>query len=357
MDAKAVEILNELLSSVSDAYDKSPGSFIYDALAPAAIKLALIDESIDDSIEKLSIENLSGAELAQRIRERTGIIRRTATRAIGNVTLTGTGNIQVGNVFETSNGTQFRATQNKLITSSGVVTIEAVVPGPDGVVSAGTINLFPVTLTGFTAVTNAEPTQDGFDAESDNDLLQRYYDKIQTPTTSGNVSHYINWAKEISGVGDVKVFPLWDGDNTVKVLIIDSDRLPASNELVSVVQEYIDPSITGRGNGVAPIGAFVTVESAIGINIDIVVDIVLSTGYTIEQAEDNLEESLKQYLRNIAFVEGIVSYAKVGAAIINTEGIEDYTDLTVNGGVVAIEIEEDEVAVLGSVILDDELDE
>lgn len=347
--AEKEAILTDMIDAVSDEYDKRPGSFVYDALAPAAEQFARVDGDIETVEDKLSIENLSGAELAQRVKERTGLERRAATKAIGIVTVTGTGTINEGDLFETEAGTRFQAAETKSITGSGNVDIEAIVAGSGGVVGAGTIILFPVTLSGFTAVTNAEATYDGFDAESDADLLQRYYEHIRTPSTSGNKAHYQAWAKEVPGVGLVKIFPLWDGPNTVKVLIIDANRQPASPELVEEVQEYLDPDTEGLGEGAAPIGAFVTVASAVALEIDIAVDIVLSSGYTQEQAEENIEASLTQYLFSIAFVESIVSYAKVGAAILASGGVEDYANLTINTGTSNIPIDDEEVAILGTV--------
>lgn len=344
------EILQSMLEEVSNELDKRPGSFIYDSLAPAASEFAKSDDAIDAVKDKLSIENLSGDELAQQVQERTGITRRLATRAIGVITVTGTGTIQIGDLFETLAGTQFRAIEVKAIVTSGDVAIEAVIPGSSGIVASNTITLFPVTLAGFTAVNNAAPTQDGFDAESDADLLQRYYERIQAPATSGNKAHYILWAKEVSGVGLPKIFPLWDGNNTVKVVIIDANRQPASTELVATVQEYLDPGIQGLGEGSASIGAFVTVESATGLNVNIAADIVLSAGFTKEQADVNIEASLTQYLFDIAFVENIVSYAKTGAAILASAGVEDYSGLTVNLGTSNITITAAKVAVLGTVV-------
>ncbi|WP_274363706.1 baseplate J/gp47 family protein [Paenibacillus thermotolerans] len=342
-------ILNEMLDSVPDTYDKRAGSPIYDSLAPPAEQFAKTDAKIEEVKKKLSIDELTGDELARRVKERTGIDRRAATNAVGEVMLTGTGPIQIGDLFETSNGIQFQATEVKNIVANGTVKIEALVAGPNGNVPAGTITLFPVTIAGFTAVSNPSPTTDGFAAESDADLLQRYYDRIRTPATSGNKSHYLNWAKEVGGVGAARVLPLWNGDNTVKVVIIDANRLPASVQLVEDVQDYIDPGAAGLGEGAAPIGAFVTVTSAAGLNINIVVSIVLSSGYTLEQADSNISAGLTAYLQGIAFVENVVSYAKIGAAILSSEGVEDYSGLTVNGGTVNIPVGTEQVAVLGSV--------
>ena len=343
------EILSAMLEEVSNEHDKSPGSFIYDALAPAATQFAKTDDSIDAVIDKLSIENLTGDELGQRVKERTGITRKAATNATGSVTVTGTGTINTGDLFETGGGTQFESTETKSIVSSGTVAIKAVIAGSGGNVASGTITLFPVTLTGFTAVTNPDPTQDGFEAESDADLLERYYDRIQTPATSGNKSHYKNWAKEVIGVGDARIIPLWNGNNTVKIIIIDSNKTPASPTIVTSAQDYIDPGVTGLGDGASQIGAFATVVSATGVNINVVVTIALSSGYTQQQATDNITVNLTQLLKDIAFVESIVSYAKVGAAILSSDGVEDYSGLTVNGSTVNVSIGNEEVAVLGTV--------
>lgn len=345
------EILSEMLESVPNTYDKRTGNFIHSAIYPVAEQLEKTDESIEQAVDKMNISNLSGDELEKRVLERTGIIRKEATKALGEVTLTGTGTVNIGDLFETEDGIQFEATETKSIISSGTVNIEAVIPGDSGNVPSNTINLFPVTLAGFTAVTNTNPTEDGFEAESDADLLGRYFDRTQTPSTSANKNQFRNWSKEVAGIGDAKVIPLWFGDNTVKIVIINSARLPTSTQLVTDVQEYIDPNSSGTGEGVAPVGAYVTVESATGVNVDVSATIVLSTGYTQQQAIDNFTDDLIEHLASIAFVESIVSYAKIGKILIDAEGVEDYTDLLVNGGTTNPNILPEEVAVIGSVTL------
>lgn len=342
------DILTALLSAIPDTYDKSVGSFIYDSLAAVAEQISGMDTSISAAQDKLSIGNLIGDELASRVNERTGLTRKAATYAIGIVTVTGTGTINIGALFETAAGTQFEATETKVIAASGSVNIQAVIAGSAGDVPTGTITLFPVTLTGFTAVTNGSPTEGGFDAESDADLLQRYYDYVQAPATSGNKNEYVIWAKSVSGVGDARVIALWNGNNTVKVVILDSNKQPASAPIVLNVQNYIDPGITGLGDGVAPIGAFVTVASATAVNINISVTIVLSAGYSLPIATTNIQAALTSYFQTIAFKQSSVSYAQVGEAILNAAGVEDYSGLTVNGGTTNITVSDLFVAVLGT---------
>ncbi|MFI8716222.1 baseplate J/gp47 family protein [Brevibacillus brevis] len=343
------EILADLLADIPDKYDKQVGEFIYDGLATVAEQFEKTDAKIDDVKGKLGIENLKGVELAQRIKERTGIDRKEATHAVGSVTVTGTGTISLGDLFETPGGAQFHAVETKAIMASGTVKVEAVVAGSSGNVPANSIILFPVTLAGFTAVTNPSPASDGFDAESDEDLLKRYYQRIRTPATSGNKAHYKNWAMEVQGVGDVRIVPLWNGVNTVKVIIIDSDKKPASQAIVSAVQDHIDPGSTGKGEGQAPIGARTTVVSAAGEMVNVSVKVTLAAGFSVEQVRNNITASLTEYLKDIAFVESIVSYAKVGAAVLNSEGVADYSSLLVNNGTANVPIEDEKVAVVGTV--------
>lgn len=348
----AREILNMMLRHVSDDYDKSDGNFIFNALMPVAEQLAKVDSDINKVITKMYISNLTGDELAQRVRERTGIERRQATRAIGEIRITGTGLINLGDLFETSDGVQFRATESKSITNSGSVLIEAVVAGSSGNVPAHTITMFPITLSGFTAVTNNQPTYDGFDAESDESLLERYYERIRTTATSGNVSHYKMWAKDVAGVGDARVQPLWAGDNTVRIIIIDADKQPASQQLVEAVQDYIDPVPSGAGYGQAPIGAFCTVESATAKSINVEATVTLADGYSRQQVMDNFESNLKEYLVSIAFLDNIVSYARIGSVLLATNGVVDYIDLLVNSGTNNISVLDNEVAIVGVIDFD-----
>lgn len=345
------EILNDMLDSVSDNYDKSDGSFIFNSLMPVAEQLEKTDEEIKLTEDKMYIENLYGQELEDRIYSETGIERRKATHAIGEVTLTGTGRIRTGDLFE-GDKILFESTETKDISGSGKVAIRAVEPGARGNVPAQTITMFPITLSGFTDVINEQATYDGFDAESDTDLLERYYTKIRTPATSGNVYHYMLWATEVAGVGRARVIPLWDGDNTVKVVIIDSDRHPASAELVESVQEYIDPNSEGKGRGQAPIGAYCTVVSATGKEINVSADINLRTGTSLTQARNRFEAALTDYLANISFESDMVSFAQVGSILLNVEGVVDYTNLTINGGTTHIDIDNEEVAILGVVDLE-----
>ena len=323
-----------MLGNVSSDLNKSEGNFVYDALSPASQELAMQEASLDEVASKFDIEKLSGDELALRIYQRTGKTRNEATYATATVTITGTGTISINDLVQTPGGIRFKSLETQAIVATASIDVQAVVAGSSGMVPASQITQFPVAIMGLVGVTNADPTQDGFDAESDAALLQRYYDYVKTPTTGGNIAQFVNLIKDYDGVGDVKVYPTWDGNNTVKLVIIDANKLPPSTEIINGAQTYMDPfgDGWGQGYGVAPYGAFTTVEGAAEKTINVGFTAVKDTNYTDEQRQTNVEASLVAYFKSIAFVESAVSYAKIGAAVLSSAGILDYTDLTVNTG-------------------------
>lgn len=342
-------IHDEMLGDVSDKYDKSVGSFIYDATKPPAIQLKKAYEAMGGVIDKFDVENLFDDELERFINQRTGIERRQATYAYGELLVEGNGVIREGDLFETESGVQFEATETVTITGSGTVPIRSLLPGDIGNVPANQINHMPVTIGGINAIINPEPTTEGYEQETDEELRTRYYTHIRTPATSGNKYHYLSWALEVPGVGKARVFPLWQGDNTVKVVIIDSNMQPASDALVEEVQEHIDPGITGLGDGEAPIGAFATVVSATRLPIELSLSIVKEDSYSEETVISSISSSVEEYLQEIAFEQDYVSYAHIGRLILESDGVVDYENLTVNGTTDNIDIGEEEIAVLGGV--------
>lgn len=349
-------IHERILENIDDSFDKTEGSFFYDATKPAAIELENQNIKIQAVEDKLSIENLEGDELAIRIDELSGVKRKVATYSSTEVTITGELNatIKIGDLVATEL-VNFVITEDKTIDETGEVIASVICEedGSIGNVPIGAIKTFPVTLPGLNSVSNLIAVTDGYDAETDSYLLERHYEKLRTPATSGNKYHYMNWAKEITGVGDAKVFPLWDGNNTVKVIIINQDKLVAAQELVDEVQVYIDPGATGLGEGEAPIGAFCTIESATGKEIDISFTVIKDTSITDLIRQTNVESNLKEYFKTVAFESLSVSYAIIGATILNSEGVLDYSDLLVDGATSNIALTESEVPILGTVIINE----
>lgn len=343
------EIKADILNGISSDYAKSEGNLAHDIPASVSIALKSLYNVAEELYKKIDVDQLEGDDLKRFVKQRKGIIGKEVTYAIGEILATGTGTVEIGDLFETETGLQFEATETKVITGTGTVKIKCLSSGTIGIVGANSIIYIPATITGITAVTNPLATYDGFDMETDESIRARYYEALQTPPTSGNIYHYLRWAKEVTGVGGARVYPLWAGDNTVKVVVINAEMLPASTEVIETVQEYIDPNISGKGEGQAPIGAYCTVVSATPLTIDVECDVVEEEGYTIGEVSENITAKIVDYLKSIAFKQNYVSYAKIGSLIFETEGVKDYTMLLVNLNNINVDVGEMEVAVIGEV--------
>jgi uncharacterized phage protein gp47/JayE len=342
-------IKQRMLDAVPSDLDKQEGSFIYDGISPAAIELALSYIELDRVLRLGFAQTTYGQYLDYRAGEH-GLTRKEAVKATCNeVEIFGSNGTSVasGTVLATKVGVQFKITSPVTIGVSGsaIATIEALVAGSGGNVPAGTITEIPISIPGVTSVINNIPASGGVDTESDSALLARLLEKVRLPTTSGNTAHYLEWAKSVTGVGDAKVFPIWDGPGTVKVVVIDSDKQPVEEAIRHDVADYIE--------SVRPIGATVTVESATGLEIDVSANLTLDTGPILEDIQEEFETALTEYLKGIAFKQSYVSFAQIGSLLLDIVGVLDYADLTVNAGTANITIGNTEVPVKGTVLLDE----
>lgn len=338
-----------MLDAMSDDYQKTVGFPTYDLLNAVSLRLAETAEIVDAMRAKLNPENLTGNDLDEYIFARTGLIRKEATFATGILHVTGNGTVTEGDVFESEGGIQFVAVETVVVDGEADVKVTCRRDGSVGNVAANSVTQMPVTIQGITSVTNPEPMSGGYDEETDEAYYERYLIQIRTPPTSGNVYHYMMWALECAGVSKVKVFPLGHGENTVDVIIVDSEGKPADDDLVSLVQEYIDPGSTGEGYGQAPIGARCYVSAATTRPIELSVTVYKLSTDSAEDVTAAIVAAVSAYLGDIAFEQTYVSYAQIAGATLSATGVLDFIHLTIDGGYDNITIEERECAVLGTV--------
>lgn len=332
------------MSNVNDEYDKSVGEFIYDANKPGAIEFERTQKEISVVESKLDVENLSGDELARFVYQRTGIKRKLATKSTDTVIISGSAGAKIirGDLVGTDT-LNFSFLEEKTIGESGLINVlvECQQFGTIGNVPANSINKFPVSISGLVNVYNPKPFSNGYEAETDSELRQRYYDKLQKPGKAGNAYHYEEWAKEVTGVGDARCVPCWNGPLTVKVIVINSNGQPANEELIDDVFNHVEKE--------RPFGATVTIVSAIDIPINVSVTLSLLDGYTESLVLENIKKSTIKYLKEIAFKSTFVSIAKIGSVILDTDGVLDYQHLLVNNGTSNILIGNEEIATMGGV--------
>lgn len=343
------ETLDAMLSAMPESYQKTVGFPTYDLLAAASIPMEELAAQLQETAEKLDPAKLTGEELESYIKSRSGLVRNPPTYASGILQVTGNGTVNEGDLFESAGGIQFAATATVEISGSGEVPIRCTTPGAVGNLPAGSVTMMPVQIAGIVSVSNSDTLSGGYDAEADQAYYDRYLLRLQTPPTSGNQYHYRLWALEVTGVGGVQIYPLGHGDNTVDVVLIDVDGQPADQELIGRVQAHIDPSSKGLGEGEAPIGAYCYVSGAEPKELDISMTVQTLPGAEQEAVTAAVKAAVAAYLKGIAFVQDYVSYARINAAVLEADGVQDVSGLTVNGATANVAIGERQVAVLGEV--------
>ena len=352
-------IHDDMLMAISNDYQKSPGYPTYDYTRAFALGCASLSEDIDAAEARQDVFNLTGDDLARYVYQYRGLTRKSGTKATAEIKIiSGSGTITEGDLFATLSGVVFEATETKTVVDNDYVALRAVESGTASNVAANTITQVPVTIVGITSFTNPEPASGGTSDESDAELLERFLENLRYPDNGCNKQAYINWATSIDGVGRAKCFPLAYGPDTVEVCITDSDMGVPIADIIAEVQDYIDPEPHGTGAGRAPVGAFCTVTGGVGKTIDVTATLSIASGYTRDSVQAAVEAKLDEYLRGIAFYridesqyQSYVSYAKIGECIMETDGVLDYTGLTVNGGTASVQLGDREIPVLGMVTL------
>ena len=337
------EIKIDMLKNVKNTVDKSENSIIHDAISPAAIEFMNANVELNYVAGKVDIENLEAVELENFVFQRTGINRKLETKSTIILTVSGTegSSINLNDIFSTKDEIVFLAKKNSVISDTGMILIEVECEQSGSIGNVPANSIIKSKIPGVLNIYNSEEVTNGYDNETDLELQSRYYEKLQRPAKSGNKYHYEQWAKEVEGVGDAKCIPRWNGPLTVKAIIVDANKKTADTLLIDKVFKHIEEN--------RPFGADVTVVSATPKTIDIAVTLTLLSEFTDISVKESIKSNIESYLKTIAFKSIYVSYAKIGSIILDTEGVLDYNDLTLNLGLANIEVLEDEITLVGGV--------
>lgn len=342
----------DMLASISNRYQKTTGFPAYDFTLAFALAVLSLDQDLLLAEAHLDVDNLTGIDLDEYIKQHRGLTRKYATYAEATLRVTmGSGTIQAGDLFSTASGVEFYAISDGFYEVGDTFTVRAYVAGERGNVDAETISYMPVTIAGIAGIINDAPASGGLDAESDDAFRDRFYDDLQNPNNGCNQQAYVQLALSVAGVGRVRIFPQALGANTVEVCIVDANMEPAAASIIQAVQTLIDPNNNGDGAGEAPIGAVCTVTTAAALSISVSASVTPFDGYDLATVTENIRADLTAYLREIAFKKDVtyLSYAQVGSRIAHADGVMDYSGLLMNGGTLNVPLGDRQTPVLGEV--------
>lgn len=333
------EFLQSMLSNLSNTEDKTPNSFSYDILSAAAIVFEDFQRVILELFKKFDVMNLEDEELDARVLQIAGIKRKQATQSTGEVTITGLPKtvIPKETVF-LAGSLEFRIDQDYVIPDTGNITVKvkSVIYGGDANVLPNAIDKMNPQILGVDNISNAKEINNGYDKETDDDLRERYLEKLLHPPKAGNPAHYKLWATEVDGIWNAKVFRTWQGGGTVKVVVIGLNRKAVGPDLIEKVKKHILEEAPIRYESL-------TVESATTKKVKIDVKIKLTQNANLIEVKEEIKDRIEKYFYSISFKESTVSYAKVGAEILKVPGVADYDDLKLNGNIGNVVMKETEV--------------
>lgn len=349
-------IMERMQNNVTDEIDKREGSIIYDALMPCAIELANMYMELDMVLNEAFADTASMEYLAKRAAER-GLYPKAASSAHVKGKFYGA-QTKIGNRYSCSDLNYYVSAK---IDSSeeGIYYYELICEEVGSEPNTVLGQLMPATTDDYAGGLEYAEIIDiivpGEDDEDQEVFRARYFSSFQEKAFGGNIADYKEKVGAIDGVGGVKVYPIWDGGGTVKLVIINSDFKKPKAELVKYVQELIDPGKDGAGTGIAPIGHIVTVEGVSEKSIPITFTITYESGYSFEVLKPQIETAVDTYFQEIAHEwdknsAGVVRISQIEYRMLNIEGILDVADTALDGKKVNFILGADEIPVRGDVI-------
>lgn len=341
------DILKRMLKDTNTS--NTEGTLIYDALSPVSKELKNSYEKLEEILNKVFPQNAYKTGYSEALEEsclQFGIEKKRGRKASGIATITGISGTKIpsGFIVRTKSNLQYKTLSDAIITNSIVdVGIEAIKIGTDYNVQANNIVEMQIQLVGITSIINKEKLNNGIDEETNEQLYNRLLLKMQTPATSGNANNYLLWALEINGIGDARVFPLWNGNGTVKVVVASTDKRAVTQEIINNVKQNIEDN--------RPVGADVSIFSIKEFLTNISVDIQKDTNVKYEEVKESIASNIEKYLKSIALKENLVRYTRIANCVLDAEGVIDYSNLKMNNSTSNIALNDEQVAVLGSVVV------
>ena len=352
-------IQKRMLDNVPSDVDKREGSIIYDSVRPAAIELMLMYAGLDFFLTNAFGDTAERGYLVERAKER-GLKPTEATKAKVKATFTPEGvKVPIGNIFSYDD-LNYEVTE-QIDDSTYYMVCETA--GEVGNKSAG--KLIPNNyVAGLETAELTEVVVPGEDEEDTEAFRKRYLESFDSQAFGGNIADYREKVNAISGIGGCKIYPVWNGGGSVKIVFMTSEFKPPSSEFVEEVQTTIDPvKNQGIGIGLAPIGHTVTVEgvenSSVEITLKVTVDGDLADykelikevidSYFLELNKE-WADTCQYTLAEIKNTGITIRTSQIESRILALSGVTDISHTKLNGVEENLVLGVDELAVRGEII-------
>ena len=348
------EIHKRMLDTLPEKMDKSENSFPWDFTRPVALEKAEMLQYNMVLATMNIVPQWATGNFLEAHAENRGIYRRGESYSSVEITFTGISGTVIPQGFKVSteatldeSSVVFLVDEETTIPESGTIKASATaeLSGPVGNVAAKTIILQVKPMNGISSVMNEEASYGGFEMESDDSLRQRIadYDAQQGASFVGSPADYRRWALEVVGVGSADVLSAQDDSGLVTIIIVDANGQPADEDLCKAVEDHIMRP-DSKYERLAPINANLKVTPPVVLNIVITANVILEIGYEVETVKKEFMKNVVRYFSEIT--DAVIRYNDIGAELIKTVGVLDYSNYLLNGTTDNITIKAGELPVI-----------
>lgn len=325
-------IKKRILDKFPQQLDVREGSYSNDLVSPLTVELAKAYITMGDILNLGFIETNFDTFLDKRVGE-FGIYRKLGKKAHGQIEVEGEEGVVIDDgTILLFDDLRFITLNRITLPSENILEVEALKVGYKYNVNKSTNFTLVEENSQIKTLTAKDNFVGGIDVETDEELRKRFVKSVQTPSTSGNKAHYEEWALECDGVKGATVFPLWNGNGTVKVMCVGDDNKPLLEDAISRVKGYIESKM--------PIGCTLTVTTPTELNVSVKANVTVASGYTDEEVKQDFESALNELAKGLT---NKLVYSKVYSLLGSLKGVEDITSLTLNDATSNITISEDKI--------------
>lgn len=353
---------DRILRRMPKSIDKREGSIAFDAAYPAAIEFMLLYAVIDFFYKNTFGDTADREHLIERAKEK-GLSPYAASNAVVTLECSPAGIlIPLGSRFSVDELNYI--VRSKVTDSTDRYLAECETAGVVGNKSFG--RAVPIDyVQGLESAKIVEVERPGEDEEETEAFRIRYLKSFETQAYGGNIADYQEKVSAMNGVGGVKVYPVWNGGGTVKVVFTTSENKVPSAELVSEVQEALDPiPYAQKGVGIAPIGHRVTVEGAVSSAVNIGLKIKFFGSETYEKNKSDIEQTIQNYFSELnekwqdtevvttQLFENkgiIVRISQIESRLLNRPYVADISHTTLDGNEENLELANNALATIGEI--------
>lgn len=346
------------LMTIPDTLDKREGSVIWTTVAANSIEMAIAYMQMQSNQDNSFPDTADRKNLIRHCALR-GIVPKPASYAkIQGVFYS---NVTEGTLFNPTIGDRFTVENTQMTyvvttqISDGNWELICETAGSEGNISSGV--LVPVeeiqSLGSASVVKITDPAEDDEDTEA---LRARYMESLKAQSFGGNKVAYKELVKSLENVGACKVYRAYNSQaGHVGLCILNAELGIPSSELVSTVQNTIDPTQDGSGEGMIPMDhishVFGATEATINVSLKVTPTNSSTTWENISQSISDVITTYFEELKSTWDSVGklVVRPSQIIARVLDLDMVLDITECKVNDGTANVQLTENQIPKVGVV--------